>query len=305
MKQNSSTSDKIKIIFVIIFLGVLLLVFGILMGLLLRQNGFRLSMLVPQPQATSNFLPTSTIPTVVIPTPDCGAATLVIGTETFQIQTITPAADGSLTVPPDTSGIAYWVEGTDPNYVFVLSPMPENLAAMSTLTVGSTAKVTWPDCSFTTYSLSSPQQGSLNDLVLPDQSLEGITVFFQTDASGAGFMFKGELTEEQISTINTPDSNEVQAEIGLLETSTSSDGTSIKIGLSIQNYGASPIVLSASDVSLTQQDGTPLDLGSSTPRLPEEIKPGETKTIEFIFSRPSSLTATLKILTVEYEVEGY
>jgi hypothetical protein len=300
MKQNSSSSDKIKITLVIIFLGVLLLVFGILVGLLLRQQGFRLSMLVPQSQATSNFLLTSTVPT-----PDCGSATLVLGTGTFQIQNITPAADGSLTVPPDTSGIAYWVQGTNTNYVFVVSPMPENLAAMSTLTVGSTAKVTWPDCRFTTYSLSAPQQGSLNDSALSDQSLEGITIFFETDAFGAGFVFNGELTEEQISTINTPNANEVQAEIGLLETSTSADGTSIQIGLSIQNYGASPIVLSASDVSLTQQDGMPLDLESSTPRLPEEIKPGETKTIEFIFSRPSSLPATLKILTVEYDIEGY
>jgi hypothetical protein len=41
------------------------------------------------------------------------------------------------------------------------------------------------------------------------------------------------------------------------------------------------------------------------PRLPEEIKPGEIKTFDFTFRRPASQTATLKIFTVEYDIEGY
>jgi hypothetical protein len=134
-KQNFS-SDKTKIILVSIALAILLLVFGLLMGILLRQSGFRLSMLATRSQATPNGPPTSIIPvtsntqTVFVPTADCGSPTLLIGTTTFQIQNLTPTADGSLNVPQNSPGIAYWVEGTNTNYVFVLPPMPENLAAM-------------------------------------------------------------------------------------------------------------------------------------------------------------------------------
>ena len=37
----------------------------------------------------------------------------------------------------------------------------------------------------------------------------------------------------------------------------------------------------------------------------KEIAPGVTETIYFTFPRPSSPTATLKIFTVEYDIEGY
>src|SRR6187431_2050054 len=98
MNQNFSSSDKIKIAVVVISIAILLITLGFLIGLLLRQSGFRLSMLVPQSRATS------IAPTLVVSTPDCSPPTLVLGTETFQIQIITPAADGSLTVPLATSG---------------------------------------------------------------------------------------------------------------------------------------------------------------------------------------------------------
>ena len=212
-----------------------------------------------------------------------------------------------MTIPPDTSGIAYWVEGTDHNYVFVLSPTSENLAMMPTITAGSTAKATWKNCNSTTYTLSASQPGSFNGSALPDQSVDGITVFFQTNATGAGFVFSGELTEEQISTFNTPavGASDIQAEISLLETTASADGTTIRVGVSIQNYGQAAFTLSTSDVSLTQQDDTSLNLVSSEPRLPKEIASGATETIHFTFPRPSSPTATLKIFEVEYDIEGY
>jgi hypothetical protein len=243
--------------------------------------------------------------TILVPTQDCGEPTLVLGSTTFQIQNLTRAVDGSLTVPQDTSGIAYGVDGMNTNYVFVLPPMPENLTAMSTLTVGSIAKVTWSNCDSNTYSLSAPQQSSLSASASPDQSQDGITVFFETDASGAGFVFTGGLSEQEITTIDTLNPDEVQAEIGLLETTTSADGKTINVSISINNYGATPITLNESNVSLTQPDGSSLTLAKSKPRLPEKISPGETKNFEFTFPRPSSPTATLKVLTVEYDIDGY
>ena len=297
-KKEPASSQKNIILIVGILMGVGIVVLVALLIFLFRGNIF---------QALAPSTETPVIPTMFIPTPDCGSPTLVLGIATFQIQNITPAADGSLPVPADTSGIAYWVDGTNINYVFVLSPTPDNLAIMSTITVGSTAKATWQNCNSTTYSLSAPQQGSLTVSTLPDQSIDGITVFFQTDASGAGFVFSGELSEQQLSTIPTPASgiSDIQAEISLLETTTSTDGTSIRVGVSILNYGIAPFTLSASDISLTQQDGTPLMMTSSEPPLPKEIGTGATETIYFTFPRPSSSTATLKILTIEYDLEGY
>jgi hypothetical protein len=312
-KPSLSSSDKTKIVLVSTFLGILLLVLGILLGILLRQSGFRLSMLVPQSQAGPNTLPTSIIPvtsntqTVFVPTADCGAPTLVLGTTTFKIENLAPAADGSLTVPPDSSGIAYWVQGTNHNYVFALSPMPENMAAMDTITVGSPATATWSDCTSTSFILVAPQESSFNTSAFPDQSQEGITVFFQTDPSGAGFVFKGGLAEQEVDVIGTPVSDEsgVLAEISLLETSTSPDGKTIKVGVSIRNYGQTAFTLSSGNVSLTPQDAVALALAGSKPRLPEKISPGETQAFEFTFPRPSSATATLKIFTIEYDIEGY
>ena len=273
---------------------------GILLALFLGGCQFLPNGLVA-PTATE----TPFVLTLIVPTPDCGAPTLVLGSNTFQIETVLPAADGSLSIPPDKSGIAYWVDGTNSNYTFVLSPTPENLAMMAALTAGSTAKVTWSNCNSTTYTLSTPEQVSFNAAALPDQTVNGITVFVQTDASGASFVLRGELSEEQISTFNTLAPEEVQAEISLLETTASPDGGSIRVGVSILNYGASAFTLSATDVTLTQVDGTPVGMLSSEPPLPKEIAPGATETIYFFFYRPASPTATLKLLTVEYELEGY
>jgi hypothetical protein len=187
----------------------------------------------------------------------------------------------------------------------VLSPTEENIALMSTLTTESTATATWSDCDSTTYSLSAPQQASLTDSIAPDQSTQGLTVFFETDPSGAGFAFTGELTGQEITTFNTPAADEVQAEIGLLETIASPDGKTVTVVVSIQNYGTSAITVTAGDVALTQPDGVALALEGSRPRLPENINVGDIKTFELTFPRPTSLTATLRIFTVEYDVEGY
>jgi hypothetical protein len=107
------------------------------------------------------------------------------------------------------------------------------------------------------------------------------------------------------ATVPPPDYGEILAEIGLVDASLSLFRTSLKIEVSIYNFGKIPITLSDRDVSLTQPNGTPLALKSSKPSLPNEIQPGETKTIEFTFETPTSPTAMLRVLTVEYDVEGY
>jgi len=296
-QQDSPTPGKNSIMIIGILFGIGIVVLAALVIFLFRGNIF---------QALAPSTETPVIPTMFIPTPDCGSPTLVLGTVIFEIQNITPAPDGSLSVPPDTSGIAYWVDATDTNYVFVLSPTPDNLSLISSLKAGDTAKATWSNCNSTTYNLFTPEQSLASVSTLFDQSTIGITIFIQSDPSTANLVVRGELTEEQFSTINTPAAGtEVQAEISLLETTTSPDGTTIRVGISIQNYGASAFTLSGSDVSLTSQDGTALIMVNSEPVLPKEIGPGATETIDLTFQRPASPTATIKILGVEYELEGY
>ena len=289
-----------------ILLGVGIVVLAALVIFLFRGNIFQL----PASATQTPAFPTQDLSTIFAPTPDCGSPTLLLGSNTFQIETIKPGSDGSLIVPADTSGTAYWVEGTDTNVIFVLGSTPENQALLSTITAGSVAKVTLANCNSTTYNLFVPEQNPASVSTLLDQanqSTSGVTIFVQTDPSTASFVVRGELTEEQLSTINTPvlGGSEIQAEISLLETIPSSDGATIRVGISILNYGAAAFALSVNDVSLIQPEATPLILVNSEPALPKEIGPGATETIYFTFPRPTSPTATLKILDVEYELEGY
>jgi hypothetical protein len=197
------------------------------------------------------------------------------------------------------------VEGTQSNLVFGLSPVPDNLSLVSALKPEAAATVTWANCNTATYSLSAAVQGLPEDASLLDQSSSQITIFIPADAVSSGTVIQGELLEETITTFNTPDISALQAEISLMETTTSPDGSTLTVGISIYNYGQTAATLSASDVSLTPEAASPLAPVRVEPPLPIEIGPGTTKTIYVTFPRPSTTIATFKILTVEFILEGY
>ena len=294
-KQNFTPSEKRAVVIVASLLSVGAIVVLVLLVILLRQR------------AGLQSAPTPPALTIIVPTVDCGPPTLVLGAATFQIQNITSAPDGSLVVPPDGSGVAYWVEGTNSNYVFAFSPTADNVALMSALTAGTTAKATWKNCNSTTYDLLAPETVPATIPTLLDQSTSGITMLIQSDPATASFVIRGELAGEQLSTINTPSSgaSDIQAEISLIETTASPDGTTIRVGISIQNYGAAAFTLSTTDVMLTAQDGSPLTMVISEPPLPKEIAPAAIEAFYFTFPRPPSPIATLKIFEIEYDIEGY
>jgi hypothetical protein len=305
LQPNFSRIDKLRILAVSIFLAMLLITFGYLVGLLLRQEGVEFSLFTSMPRTTATLAPAESIAdTFSIPTTNCGSEVLVIGTSSLPIQYLSPTVDGPLRVSSDTGGLAYWVEGTDRHPLFILGPAPENFALMSTLSVGSTVTVIGVDCNSSTYNLSAPVAGSVTT-PLGSSIFDGLTLFIQTDLSGAGFLYQGTLTEQEVSVFSTPVPSDVQAEIGLLETTLSPDAASIRIGISIYNFGSSTIKLAANDVTLTPAGGVPLGMQKSEPRLPEKIDATETKTFYFTFPRPAAQTATLKIFTVEYDIEGY
>ena len=304
-KQSFSPSDKSKIIIVVIFLSVLLVAFGVLLGIVIKRSGFKFSLPVTQAQSTPTLAQLAVAQTLIIPTPDCGAPTLVIGSTTFQIQPIKFSLDGTLPIPADGISIAYWVNGTNTNYVFGLSPTQDNLSLISSLPPGSTGIATWNNCNSTSYTLFALEENPVGISTFLDQSTEGITIFLPSDSFTPNYIVRGELTGEQISIIDTPSGNDIQAEISLLETTASPDGTSVRIGITVQNYGQAVFTLSASDVSLTTSEGTPLAMLGSEPPLPKEIAAGDTETLYFTFQLPKSPTAFFRVLGIEYEVGGY
>jgi hypothetical protein len=243
--------------------------------------------------------------TRLFPGEDCNPPTLTLGTKQFVIKTIRPKSDGSLKVSASREDTAFWVDGTDTNQAFALSPTANNLALETTLKAGDQAVVTWANCNSTTYILSAPRKGVSDLSALLDQSVSEITIFIQADSDTTGFVVKGELAAETISAFNTPDPSEIQAEISLLETTASADGKTIRVGVSILNTGQSPITLTVNDVSLAYENNAPIVPDSAEPALPLEINPGASETIYFVFPQPSSEAATFKVLSVEYELEGY
>jgi len=233
--------------------------------------------------------------------PPCGQSTLQIGEIIYQIKEIKTKSDGSLKISSNTPDIAYWVNQTDTNQVFALSPTVENLALQNTNP--EKAIVTWENCNSSTYTLFAPQTGLPDMNTLLDQSFSGITIIVQNNNDG--YVIHGELIGEEIQAFDTPDPSSIQAEISLLETTTSADGKTIRVEVSILNNGQSPITLSTSDISLTPENATAVALETSEPALPKEIKVGATETIYLTFLRPSTPTAILKIFSVEYELDGY
>lgn len=277
------------------------LILSVFTGCVLNQNGLQ------PPPVSPTSSPTPFIPTLFVPTPDCGSSTLTIASTVFQIQTVQLAADGSIPTLPAKEGVVAWVEGTDAVLFFLLNPTQTNRALIASLQEGSAAKVTWQSCNSMTFSLSAPQPGTWVTNYLPDQSTAGISIFLLPDANEAGLVVGGSLVEEQIVNMGTPSSSgsEIQAEISLLETTTAADGSTLRVGVSILNSGPSAISLSNNEISLTQPDATLLNLLLSEPTLPKEIAPGTVETFYFTFPRPATSTATLKVFTVEYELDGF
>jgi len=202
-KQSFSPSDKTKIIIVVLFLAVLLVVLGILLGIVFKRSGFGFSiqsLLAQSTPANAPILfatspPAAIAPTVLVPTVVCGSPTFELGARVFQIQNLAIEPDGPLTFPIDTSGVAYWLEGADGNQLIALSPTPDNISIEVTITAETTAKITQGDCSSKTFGLSAPEPNLVNVSMLPTQLISGLTIFFQTDTSGNGLIVRGELTE--------------------------------------------------------------------------------------------------------------
>jgi hypothetical protein len=79
----------------------------------------------------------------------------------------------------------------------------------------------------------------------------------------------------------------------------------IRVSVSILNSGPTPFTLAASDVSLTPENASPITPASAEPSLPHDCQPGKSETITFIFLRPASNMATIKVMDAEFDLENF
>jgi hypothetical protein len=240
-------------------------------------------------------------------TPSCTGASLQLGTASWSLESIQLAADGSIYVPADTLGVAYWLQNLENNTVFALSPTQENLDLLSALQGGEQATITWQDCNTASFTLLAPQYGTPDKDIFADESTIGLVVYLAESDAIPGIWVQGGLAGETIIAPPTPAPNagEVNAEISLLETSTSNDRQTIQVVISILNYGSEPITVNESDISLTPADKAPLPVTRADPALPQLISTNESKTFTLVFPRPDTPMSTLKIYTVEYDLGNY
>ena len=252
------------------------------------------------PRVVATRTPTPPPPTPTFP---CGEPTLTLGAAQFQIKTIARAADGSVAVPSDTPDVAYWVEGTNANYVFALSSTPGSLALESSLQAGDQADILWGDCSTEEYVVKTVEGGQPDASALFDQSSGGITVFVQTAPFAVSLVIRGGRPEAQANDTPSPtEANAVQAEISFGETTTSPDGTTLTLSIAVKNTGSTVISLTASDISLTAENAAPLAPVGVEPALPVEIQPGASEMFSLTFPKPPANTAVFKILDFSVDV---
>lgn len=194
---KSSMSYQTKAVIILAFMGIGILLLILLVTVMFRgklQSGTP-SQQEQTPLAYPTVPPGSLIvPTVIVPTEACQGQTFGLGATTLQVQSIIYAPDGSLTMPPSAPGIAYWLDTTEGNHLVILSPTPENIS-LAALAPGTPAKVIWTDCSSWTFDLTAPETNPVNISTLPGQLTSGLTIFFQTDEVGNGWIVRGELTE--------------------------------------------------------------------------------------------------------------
>lgn len=236
-------------------------------------------------------------------TPPCGQPVLSLAERDFAVKTIKANSSALPKIPQNTPNNAYWVDGTTSPYVFLLSPAADNLSLGDILKGGEQASIVWANCDLVSFILETPRQEVLNVPALLDQSSSGLVIAIQSDPAAAGWVIRGELVGGEIQDIRTPKPEDVLAEVSLLGTALSQDGSQLKLSVSIVNFGQNTITVNSEDVSLLAGGAAETPL-SSEPALPREIAPGAAETFTFTFAHPAAPEATLRVFDVELMLEG-
>ena len=244
--------------------------------------------------------PTST------PTPDCSQSSLTLGTAKYRIQPFTSTGSTIAAVPRSPAAVAYWVQGTDVNYVFALSDAAANLALKGSLKPGDPMKIKWPGCNLSKYTALAVAPYAGQDAALLDQATSQVTVLVRAGSAADSFVLRGGFTGETQTNPATPGagSGDIQAEIGLGDTTVAPDGQTITISVSVRNVGPAAFTVTRENVSLTSAGGQAAAFMAADPALPRSVGPGESVTFGFKFARPAGGRATFKLFDVEFDVEA-
>ena len=234
-----------------------------------------------------------------VPPPPCGVSSIQIGDARLPIQNLTPNTNSDLGVPSGKPGVAFWIQGTTGHYVFGLSPTGDNLSLAPQLKNGDPIKIAWGDCSSDDYVVASIGNAVPAAAALMTQSQSGITIFIPPSGGSDGWAIEGQRPEAMVTPVpETPNPNAVSAEVSFLGQSTSADGKTLTLKLSVKNTGTNVIHLSQGDISLGAVAPTSVD-----PALPMDIQPGATATFSFTFAKPGGNTAVFKLL--DFSVDLY
>jgi len=243
----------------------------------------------------------------LVQTPSCAGASLQVGSDTWQVESAWRASDGSINVPSDTPGIAYWVLGPQNIYIFALSPTQANLDLFSSLQDGELALLTTQDCDSVTYRLSLSQPGEPGSQVMANQPASGIIIYVPDSSLASGAYTTGNLSEVTITSLgeSDPATADPQVSISLQDISTPTDGIHIQVVVTLLNTGTTLITVSNRDFSLIPPSAPPLELIQSYPSLPAKISPDQMITFNLVFPRPSTPSAILNILAQSFNLSGY
>jgi hypothetical protein len=236
-----------------------------------------------------------------LPTPACPAPSLALDGRVFSLQEAGLAPEGTLPAAPQAADAAFRVAGAGERRIFLLGPaaFAGDEAALGAL---AQAIYTAEGCNVTTYQLAGPQPlqvGGASAAGLPQAEA---LVLVQTGADGGGFALFGTLTGEAVNpaSLPTPAASQVQAEIGLLSAQPSAVGGLIQVKLSVYNFGAQPLTVTAGDLSLA--GAAPV---RAEPGLPAAIQPGATAELELIFPLPAEGYGTLRVFSTEFALVDY
>jgi hypothetical protein len=233
-------------------------------------------------------------------TPTCDQPALEISGTRYPVSDITPAADGSLTIPLAPEQAAYRISGTN---AYALPPDAANLALGSTLHAGDLVTLIATGCATSAYQLGEPQPGATYDPAKPAPLL----LFISGAAPGQGFAVAAEPVTAQEIITPTADPNVnpgIEAEISLLGVAVVSDSR-INVRISIHNYGKSAFFFSGSDTQLLPIEAGPYSIQDADPALPFRVDPGMTQVFTLTFPRPATQGASVRIFTIEYPLEAY
>ena len=84
-------------------------------------------------------------------TPPCVQPSLSVGPASYRIESEPLRAGGELPAYPVDPTVAYWIEGTSPNYVLLLNPDQQNQMAVASLQAGMPVSANWADCTVDSY----------------------------------------------------------------------------------------------------------------------------------------------------------